>query len=66
MRGLAAALSAVAFLFLQHEINGRRRDGFLDVTAADAGAEGAVPVALDAIKREPELCAGDRVDAAGM
>ena len=43
---LAPALASVACLILEHQVDGRRGDGFVDVAAADAGAVGAVPVAL--------------------
>ena len=47
VRWLASALTTVAFLVLEHQIDGGRRYGFVYVTTADAGAVGAVPVALD-------------------
>ena len=47
VRGLATALAAVAVLVFQHEVDRRGGDGLFDVSAADAGAVGAVPVALD-------------------
>src|SRR5688572_10551158 len=47
VRGLAAALTAVALFVLEHEVDGRRGNGFANVTAADAGAKRTVPVTLD-------------------
>ena len=41
--GLAAALAGVP-LFFFHEVDGRGGDGFMDVTAAEAGAVRPVPV----------------------
>jgi hypothetical protein len=47
VRGLAAALPALALFLLEHEVDGGGGDGFADKPAADAGGEGAVPVSLD-------------------
>jgi len=47
MRGLAPALTAVAFLVFEHEVDRRRRNRLVDVTATDASAVSTVPVTLD-------------------
>ena len=46
MRGLTPALAGVSLFFVQ-KVDGRRRDRFVDVAAAQAGAVCAVPISLD-------------------